>query len=208
MIKADVKDITGKKVGSETLDPLVFEIKIKPEIIQHVITAYQANRRRTTAQTKDRSEVRGGGKKPWRQKGTGRARHGSIRSPLWKGGGVTFGPSKDRNYSQKMNRKVRRLALLMSLSDRARNKKITLIDKIELSRPKTKIIAEMLKALKLKKTLIVIGKKDVNIQRSAQNIPTAKLLAANSLNALTLVKYPNIIITLEALKIISSTFKS
>ncbi|MAF14312.1 MAG: 50S ribosomal protein L4 [Parcubacteria group bacterium] len=150
MEKVTVYNIKGEKVKEMDLNPDIFGLEIKPELVQQAVIAQQANSRQNLAHTKDRSDIRGGGKKPWRQKGTGRARHGSIRSPLWIGGGVTFGPRKNRNYSTKINRKAKSKAMLMSLSDKATNHKIVLLDKLELEEAKTKKVFEMLQNLKLR----------------------------------------------------------
>lgn len=150
MPEVKVYNQEGKEVGKEKLNPAVFDVEVKPIVVQQVVVAIQANARQVIASTKDRSEVRGGGRKPWRQKGTGRARHGSIRSPLWRGGGVTFGPTTQRNFSLKVNKKVKRKVLFMSLSDKATNQKIILLDKIELPEIKTKKFFSILQNLKLR----------------------------------------------------------
>ncbi len=150
MAKATVYNQMGEKVKEVDLNPKVFGLEIKPELIQQAVVSQQANQRQNLAHTKDRGEVRGGGRKPWRQKGTGRARHGSIRSPLWRGGGITFGPTKNQNYSLKINKKAKRKAILMSLSDKATNQKIILLDKLELEEAKTKKFFKILLNLKLR----------------------------------------------------------
>jgi len=150
MAKATVYNQLGEKLKEVELNPKVFGLEIKPELIQQAVVSQQANRRQNLAHTKGRGEVRGGGRKPWRQKGTGRARHGSIRSPLWRGGGITFGPTKDQNYSLKINKKAKRKAILMSLSDKANNQKIILLDKLELDEAKTKKFFKILLNLKLR----------------------------------------------------------
>lgn len=150
MIKATVYNTTGEKIKEIELNPKVFGLTVKPELIQQAVVSQQANSRQVIAHTKDRSEVAGGGRKPWRQKGTGRARHGSIRSPLWRGGGITFGPTKERNFSVKINKKAKRKAILMSLSDKAANQKIVLVEKLELAEPKTKKFFQILQNLKLR----------------------------------------------------------
>ncbi|MFA6254934.1 MAG: 50S ribosomal protein L4 [Patescibacteria group bacterium] len=150
MAKATVYNQTGEKVKEVDLNPKVFGLEIKPELIQQAVVSQQANQRQNLAHTKGRGEIRGGGRKPWRQKGTGRARHGSIRSPLWRGGGITFGPTKDQNYSLKINKKAKRKAILMSLSDKANNQKIILLDKLELEEAKTKKFFKILQNLKLR----------------------------------------------------------
>ena len=152
MVKANVYNTAGEKIKEVELNPKVFGIKVKPELVQWAIVVQQANKRKNLAHAKDRSEVAGGGRKPWRQKGTGRARHGSIRSPLWRGGGVTFGPTKDQNFSLKINKKAKRKSILMGLSDKAANQKIILLDKLELPAAKTKNFFAVLQNLKIRKS--------------------------------------------------------
>jgi len=149
-MKVKVYNIKGEAVKEVDLDPAIFGVKIKPELVQQAVVVSQANKRQVLAHAKDRSEVAGGGRKPWRQKGTGRARHGSNRSPIWRGGGITFGPTRSRNFSLKINKKAKRKALLMSLSDKAANEKIILLDKLELEEAKTKKFFEILQNLKLR----------------------------------------------------------
>ena len=151
ILKAKIYNQEGRQVGKKELNPTIFGVEIKPEVVHQVVVTQMANRRQVLAHTKGRSEVRGGGKKPWRQKGTGRARHGSIRSPIWVGGGVTFGPTKIRNFNKAINKKIKRKALFMSLSDKIDNQKIILLDKLELSKIKTKKILAVLQALNLRK---------------------------------------------------------
>lgn len=160
MPKATVYNISGQKVQELELDPKIFGLKVSPELVSQAIVAQQANARQVIANTKDRGEVRGGGRKPWRQKGTGRARHGSIRSPLWRGGGITFGPTKNRNFSLKINKKAKRKALLMVLSNKAESQKLILLDKLEIDQPKTKKFFEILKNLKLRAESKKVEKKD------------------------------------------------
>jgi len=150
MIKTPVYNVNGEKVSEVELNPKVFGLAVKPDLVSFVVIAQKANQRQVLAHTKNKGEVRGGGRKPWRQKGTGRARHGSIRSPLWRGGGVTFGPTKERNFSLKINKKEKRQALLMVLSDKAKHEKIILIDKLELDQPKTKKFFQILQNVNLR----------------------------------------------------------
>ena len=144
MIKIPVYNEEGKVIGQEKLDPEIFGLESKPDLIHQTVVSLMANQRHPFAHTKARSEVRGGGKKPWRQKGTGRARAGTIRSPLWKGGGVTFGPDKNRNYSQKINRKIKRQVLLMCLSDKVKEERLYVLDKLEMPEIKTKKFVQIL----------------------------------------------------------------
>ncbi len=207
MSKVKVYNQAGKPVGEISLEPKVFNIPVKPELIQQAVRTLQANSRQVLAHTKDRSEVRGGGRKPWRQKGTGRARHGSIRSPIWIGGGVTFGPRSNKNYQLKMNKKAKRKALLMALSDKAADKKIIIVDKLELPEVKTKMLVSIIKALPCeKKVLIVLDKGDVNIIKSANNIPSVNVVRADSLNIIDILAYDTIICTKSSLPIINSTY--
>ena len=166
-MKYQVYNSKAEKVSEVELNPAIFELAINPGLVHQAAQAQLANRRKVLAHTKDRSEVRGGGRKPWRQKGTGRARHGSIRSPLWKGGGVTFGPTKDRNFSKKINKKMKRKALFMCLTDRAKDQNLILLDKFEIKDNKTKEFVALVKNLKqplklekIKSTAKVQPKKD------------------------------------------------
>jgi len=165
------------------------------------------------AHTKDRSEVSGGGKKPWRQKGTGRARHGSIRSPIWIGGGVTFGPTKEKIFTKKINKKMKRQALFMSLSSKLKDKEMVLLDKIELAEAKTKQMIEILNCLeeKLKKnfikgTLIVLPITDQKVIKASQNIPKIKIIKADSLNVLDILSYRYLLVSQEAVEVIKKTY--
>lgn len=167
MSKTTVYNQQGEKVKEITLDPKIFGFEVKPELIQHAIVVQQANARHNLAHTKDRSDVAGGGRKPWRQKGTGRARHGSIRSPLWRGGGVTFGPRKNQNYALKINKKARRKAILMGLSDKATHDNIILVDKLNLEESKTKKFFEILQNLELREKKIGQKKGQSAIKKSA-----------------------------------------
>jgi large subunit ribosomal protein L4 len=207
MTKVKVYNQTGKAVGEIKLEPKIFDIEIKPELIQQAVRTQLANKRKVIAHTKDRSEVRGGGRKPWRQKGTGRARHGSIRSPIWKGGGVTFGPRKNRNYSLKMNKKARRKALLMTLSDKARDKSIVVLDKLELTAIKTKDLLKIISKLPLKKKILVVSpKSDLKIIKSARNLQNIKIINANSLNVVDILGYKYLLILKDSLAIIGKTY--
>ncbi|MDD5040350.1 MAG: 50S ribosomal protein L4 [Patescibacteria group bacterium] len=192
----------GKKIREITLEPKLFDVPVRPVVVQQVVKAQLANRRQPIAHAKDRSEVRGGGKKPWRQKGTGRARHGSIRSPLWKGGGVTFGPSNERNFSMKVNKKARRTALLMSLSDKAARKRIIVLDKLSLPKIKTSALQAILNKLPIKRTaLLVIPKNDSVIIKSARNIPSVYLISADSLNVYDVLRHDYLVVLEQSLAV-------
>jgi len=181
------KEITGMKVNSS--------------LIHQVVVSQMANRRKNIAHTKDRSEKRGGGRKPWRQKGTGRARHGSIRSPLWKGGGVTFGPRKEKNYSKKIPLKMKRKAVLMVLAAKAENDLILFKEALKAS--KTKELAELMPK---DNCLIVLGVYDRNLVLASRNIPNLKVMEAKELNALDLLSYKHVVLDKEAVKVIKQTF--
>lgn len=206
----NVYNQSGEKIKTIRLSSEVFGVEPKLGLIHQVVVAMQANQRRPWAHTKDRGEVRGGGRKPWRQKGTGRARHGSIRSPLWRGGGVTFGPTKERTYQQKINKKAKRKALLMCLSDKVKNKKFIVLDKLELPEIKTKKMVEILDKLPISrnKTLLAIEKKDQNILKSAANISYLKLINPQSLNIIDLLGYDYFLTTVPAIKIIEKFYSN
>jgi len=199
----------GEKVGQVELTESVFGLPMNEDLLHQVVVAQQANARKIIAHTKDRSEVRGGGRKPWRQKGTGRARHGSIRSPIWRGGGITFGPTKERNFKQKINKKMGRKALLVSLSSRCRDKEMIILDKIELPEAKTKHLVKIIEDLKtkLKKKLdkgflLVVSEIGQDISRAIRNIPKTKAVRADNLNALGVLSAPYLVMTKGAVQMI------
>ena len=177
----------------------IFAIKTRPHLLHQIVVMQLNNRRAGTAATKSKGFVRGGGKKPWRQKGTGRARAGSIRSPLWVGGGTIFGP-QPRDYSFRMPRKARKEALLSALSLKNRDGKIIVVDKLELEEAKTKHMVKALAELKVTSALIVISRPDATIERSSRNIPAVKVLRVEGLNVYDLVRYEHLILTEGALK--------
>lgn len=177
----------------------IFGTKTRPQLLHQAVVMQLNNRRAGTAATKSKGLVRGGGKKPWRQKGTGRARAGSIRSPLWVGGGTIFGP-QPRDYSFRMPRKARKEALLSALSLKHRDGKIIVVDKLELEEAKTKLMVKTLAELEVTSALIVIAEADAKIERSSRNIPTVKVLRVEGLNVYDLVRYEHLILTEGALK--------
>ncbi len=180
---------------------------INPELVYQVVTCQESNRRQNSAHSKDRSEKRGGGRKPWRQKGTGRARHGSRRSPIWRGGGVTFGPRNERNYKKKINKKEKRKALSMTLFGKAKEDLITVIDKLELKNPKTKELS-FLKDLPCGdgSVLIATSEVDQKLLLAARNIPEVAVMEARNLTALDLLSYKYLLIPEDAVKVIKETF--
>lgn len=207
MLKVKVYNQAGETVGEQDLNPAVFDVEPNKALIHQAVVAHQNNSRVRIAAVKDRSEVRGGGKKPWRQKGTGRARHGSIRSPLWRGGGVTFGPASNRNFSQKINKKMKRKALQMVLSDKVKDNKLIVLDKLELAEIKTKKMNEILKKLPLiGRKLVVLEKGDEKIVKSLRNIPRVAFIRADSLNILDTIVANSILVTQEGIKKIEKVF--
>jgi large subunit ribosomal protein L4 len=184
-----------------TLNEAIFGAKTRPHLLHQAVVMQLANRRAGSAATKTKGFVSGGGKKPWRQKGTGRARAGSIRSPIWVGGGTTFGP-RPRDYSYRMPRTARREALLSALSLKNRDGKIIVVDKFELDEAKTKVMVKALAELKVDNALIVIPQSDVKIERSARNLPKVKVLRVEGLNVYDLMRYEHLILTEGALKLL------
>ncbi len=179
----------------------IFGVSIRPHLLHQTVIMQLNNRRSGTASTKTRGLVRGSGRKPWRQKGTGRARVGSIRSPLWTGGGITFGP-QPRDYSYRLPKKARREALLSALSLRRQDEKVIVIDKLELAEIKTKLMLEVLKDLGVESALIVIHESDEKIERSARNLGTVKVLRADGLNVYDILRYEHLVLTEQALGVI------
>jgi len=205
-----VYNIQGEKTGTIELSEKIFGLKINNDLVYQAITVQMAARRTPLAHTKERGEVRGGGRKPWRQKGTGRARHGSIRSPIWRGGGTTFGPRKEKVFAKKINKKAKRKALLMVLSSKVKDKELVILDKLELKEPKTKLMAEIINKLFKKQVSILIAtpKKDENIIRANRNLPYTKTIAANSLNTIDLLSFKYLFLDKEAIKVIEKTYET
>ena len=200
MPKIDVYNIEGKKVSDIELADSVFGIEPNENIVHSVLKNYLANQRQGTQSTKTRAEVSGGGKKPWRQKGTGRARQGSTRAPQWIKGGIALGP-KPRSYRYTVNKKERRLAIKSVLSSKVLEKELTVVDKLELKEIKTKSMVNALAALKVEgKTLIVLPENDKNVVMSARNIKDVKTISANNINVFDLLKYSNLILPVDTVK--------
>ena len=181
------------------LNEAIFGAKTRTHLLHQTIVMQLANRRAGSASTKSKGLVRGGGKKPWRQKGTGRARSGSIRSPIWVGGGTTFGPVP-RDYSYRLPRKARREAVLSALSLKNRDGKIIVVDKFEIDEAKTRIMVKALAELKVESAMIVISQPDVKIERSARNLPKVKVIRVDGINVYDLLRYDYLILTQEALQ--------
>ena len=200
MPKVDVYDINGKKVSDVELNEKVFGIEPNENIVHEVLLNYLANQRQGTQSTKTRAEVRGGGRKPWRQKGTGRARQGSIRAPQWIKGGIALGP-KPRSYRYNVNKKERQLAIRSVLSSKVLENQLKVVDKLELSEIKTKSMVKAFADLKLEgKTLVILPEKNLNVEASTRNIVNAKAILANNINVYDLLKYTNLVLTLDTVK--------
>ena len=200
MPKVDVYDIKGKKVSDIELADSVFGIEPNENIVHAVLINYLANQRQGTQSTKTRAEVRGGGRKPWRQKGTGRARQGSIRAPQWIKGGIALGP-KPRSYKYTVNKKERRLAIKSMLSMKVLEQSLVVVDKLAFNEIKTKNMANALTNLKVTgKTLIMLPEKDEKVQKSSRNIEGVKTTLVNTINVYDLLKYNNLVVTLDTIK--------
>ncbi|MFC1613047.1 50S ribosomal protein L4 [Patescibacteria group bacterium] len=213
-MKLNIYNIKAEKVGQQDIDPNIFEVPIKMNLIHESLRIHMANSRKVLAHTKGRAEVRGGGKKPWKQKGTGRARHGSIRSPLWVGGGVTFGPTNERNYTLKINKKAKRKALCMTLSDKTANNRLILLDNLVLETGKTKSVVAILNNFKklieqdgkIRKVLWIYPEKAGNLIMATKNVKKLKVLGANNLNIKDLLNYEYIMMEQGALEKIDKLY--
>ncbi|MBR3002732.1 MAG: 50S ribosomal protein L4 [Clostridia bacterium] len=200
MPKIDVYDIKGKKVSDVELAESIFGIEPNEAIVHSVLVNYLANQRQGTQSTKTRAEVSGGGRKPWRQKGTGRARQGSIRAPQWIKGGIALGP-KPRSYKYTVNKKEKRLAIKSILSSKVLEKELTVVDKLELAEIKTKTMVKALADLKVEgKTLIVLPENNKNVLMSARNIEGVKTITLNNINVYDLLKYNRLVLPLDTVK--------
>ena len=211
-MKTSVYNQKGETVGEIELNPKIFEIKPKQHLLAEAVRISQANSRQGTSHTKTRGEVSGGGKKPWKQKGTGRARAGSTRGPIWRHGGVAFGPRNARNWELKINKKAKTQALFMSLSDKAKENQFIVIDQIALDRPKTKEFVGVINHLRLKikdlgkKQLLVMPRKDDKLMRSTSNLKSVNSVLANSLNILDVLKADSMIVIQDSLPVIEKTY--
>jgi large subunit ribosomal protein L4 len=214
-MNADVYNLQNEKVGTIDLPVKVFGAKWNAALVKQVLEAQLANARSPWAHAKDRSEVRGGGRKPWRQKGTGRARHGSTRSPIWVGGGKAHGPRNDRDYTQKVNKKMKRAALFAALSQKVKEGELKIFDSMALEAPKTKMLASTLNVLlSMKKgakrfdVLLVAGGEDKSLFRASTNLVKTKALEAASLNIYDILNHKNLFIDKEAVAMIEKHFKA
>ncbi len=198
-------DITGKVIGDIELSENVFGQPVNEPVLHQVVVAHLANCRQGTQSAKTRSEVSGGGKKPYRQKGTGRARQGSTRAPQWTHGGVVFAP-KPRDYSQKVNAKVRRIALKSALSSKVADSELIVFDALNIEAPKTKEMVKVLKAVEAEKALIVLADKDETVERAAANIPGVKTTQVGTLNTYEVLKYKKLILTKDSVAKIEEVY--
>ncbi len=221
-MKSKIYDIKGKEVGDVTLPEEIFGLNFNADLVHQVVISMMSNQRQVLAHTKGRGEVSGGGKKPWKQKGTGRARHGSIRSPIWRGGGITFGPTKERNFSKKINKKMKTKALLSVLSAKQKDGEILFVDKLSLEAPKTKDAKEILENLskvkgfenilskKKNSALIINTEYNENNLKSFANFSNISLEEARKLSPLDLLKYKYLVIVnpTDTIELLSAKIKS
>lgn len=205
MANVSVYNIDGNEVGSVELNDTIFGVEINEHLIHMAVIRQMANKRQGTQSAKTRAEVRGGGKKPWKQKGTGHARQGSIRAPQWKGGGVVFAP-KPRDYSFKMNRKEKELALKGALTSRVQENKLLVLDEIVFEEIKTKKFQAILDQFQLKKALVVFGEKNENAAYSARNIKNVRTVLSNAINVYDILKYETLILTKDAVEKIEEVY--
>jgi len=207
MLKIKTYNTEGKESGEIELSEDIFAVKRNDDLIHQVFVAHISNARVVLADTKDRGEVSGGGKKPWKQKGTGRSRHGSSRSPIWKGGGVTFGPTTERNFSKKINKKMKTKALFMVLSSKVSDNELIVLDDLSLDKISTKTMKGILNKLPTKgKILFSLDKKDDNIFKSIKNISNISVIASNSLNVAVLLKNKTLIINKKGIENIEKVY--
>jgi large subunit ribosomal protein L4 len=205
MPKIDILDVKGNIVGDVELSEGIFGIEPNEYVVHEVVVALLANRRQGTKGTKTRAEVRGGGRKPWKQKGTGRARAGTIRSPLWKGGGVVFAP-KSRDYSKKVNKKVKALAMKSVFSSKVQENEIRVLDQLTMDAPKTKEMISVLNNINASKALIVLPENNKAVIKSASNIPKIATTTVSELNVYDMLKYDVLVMTQDALEKIEEVY--
>ena len=205
MSKVSVYNMEGQQVGDIELNDAVFGVEVNEHLVHMAVLSQLANKRQGTQSAKTRSEVSGGGKKPWKQKGTGHARQGSTRAPQWTGGGVVFAP-KPRDYSFKLNKKERRIALKSALTSKVQENKFIVVDAIKLDEIKTKKFADALNSLNVKKALVVLNDNDVNVVMSAKNIPTVKTALTNTINVFDILKYDTVVIDKAAVATIEEVY--
>ncbi len=205
MAKVSVYNMEGKEVETMELDDAVFGVEVNEHLVHMAVVQQLANNRQGTQKAKTRSEVRGGGRKPWRQKGTGHARQGSTRAPQWTGGGVVFAPTP-RDYSFKLNKKEKRAALKSALSSRVAENKFVVVDELKFDAIKTKDFAKVMSNLGLEKALVVINDNDTNVVMSAKNIPTVKTASTSTINVYDILKYNTVVVTKDAVNTIQEVY--
>lgn len=218
-MKANLYNQNAEIIGDVDLPDKIFGVAMNAELVKQVLDAQSANSRRVIAHTKDRAQVRGGGRKPWKQKGTGRARHASIRSPIWKGGGVAFGPTKERNFEKKINKKMKRSALFMALSSKIKDKEIMVLDSFKFEATKTKAGFNIIKSLsskmegyrankkKMDSILLVTDGQDKTVARVFNNLPFVGMLSADSLNVKDVLSKKYLLLLQNAVPVIEKTFR-
>jgi large subunit ribosomal protein L4 len=209
-MKTIVYNQQGKESGESLLPKEIFDVKLSFDLVHQIATSLMSNKRQNIAHTKSRGEVRGGGRKPWKQKGTGRARHGSNRSPIWRGGGITFGPRNDRNFKRVIPKKMNRKAIFMVLSSKLRDNELIVVNELKIDSPKTKDFSILIKGIlqdRIGKTLIATETFDKNMAIAAKNIPNVKVIAVNELNVLDLLNFKYLIISEGSIKKIKNIFK-
>lgn len=205
MANVSVYNMEGKAVGSIELNDAIFGVEVNEHLVHMAVVQQLANKRQGTQSAKTRAEVSGGGRKPWRQKGTGHARQGSTRSPQWKGGGVVFAP-KPRDYSFKLNKKEKRIALKSALTSRVAAEKIYVLDELSFDEIKTKKMAAVLGGLNVNKALVVLGDKNENVILSARNIPSVRTALPNTINVYDILKYDTLVLTKDAVAKIEEVY--
>ena len=205
MANVSVYNMEGNEVGTLELNDAVFGVEVNEHLVHLAVVAQLANKRQGTQKAKTRSEVSGGGRKPWRQKGTGHARQGSTRAPQWKGGGVVFAPTP-RDYTIRLNKKEKRAALKSALTSRVQENKFIVVDELKLDSIKTKNFVQVLNNLKVEKALVVLNDMDANVIKSASNVPTVKTAQTNELNVFDILKYDTVVVTKDAVKTIEEVY--
>ena len=205
MATVSVKNMEGNEVGTIELSDAVFGVDVNEHLVHMAVVAQLANKRQGTQKAKTRSEVSGGGRKPWRQKGTGHARQGSTRAPQWTGGGVVFAPVP-RDYTIRLNKKVKRLALKSALTSRLQENKLIVVDELKFDEIKTKNFVNVMNNLKADKALVVLNENDANVVMSARNIPTVKTALTNTINVYDILKYNTLILTKDAVATIEEVY--
>lgn len=206
-MKTIVYNLEGKKVKDIELSEAVFNVALNSELLHEVYVSMDANQRIAIAHTKGRGEVAGSGRKPWKQKGTGRARAGSASSPIWRGGGIVFGPTKDRNFKKKINKKANTKSILMALSEKLRSEQLIIVDKLEAANKKTKDIASALAALKLKGSVLInLAEGEIDTYLYARNLKKVKCTPINNLNVLDILNHKSLVLSEESVKYLEKKY--